>query len=547
MTEATEIIKAKMSRSRRHTRVHQSRVTTKHKITTTTQLQIINTVLPQLSGNLDFVSYSSEWQTAVDEEHNFMNGIRTAVQQYRQQSAAHYSTQIEVHQAIHDKNPNAKTEVTSDFKIVVGFHNFGTCTPLLRICRPKSRRRSGKNGRVVTSEIEIFDNESFISIQRFLNRHFPALEVAVGEDCLFRWWSANGKTFNWTGLPTELKENIVRCCMHNDHPRVSTSRLRRRLRNGMGMHRIPSGPQEVTDQIGMWFSLLHVSHQVRALTLRLCFTGSSDLEQDKGLCIDVSGYEFDDCMRRLGRCPQMIEADSLATSDVTRHLARLYNKFPKIYPDLARYATMRHGIRKVHLQLDFLDSMHFFKVTAGEFYRFWQPFPKDYHIIGRLPHLNELIIKLPDPRGRLEDTYRQLPGMWYKDFECPRFIHRLIYERAAEALAPIENVKMYGFMDETEELRFRKLHEDAKKALLLTHDELAELYMDIEGGISLDEPVASGSYMKAEQDEAEESSDDWQYAQTIGDGGTPFWPPKCRCKVLCRKALFGVQDDLSVP
>jgi hypothetical protein len=507
-------------------------LTMRHSIACTHLVQPLHRTIPGIE------HLSSDWQVPMDKEHHFINNIREAILRYRLQSASHFDLPIQISQRSHEKNPSIVAPITPSFKIVVGFYNFGHEEPFLRICRPSSKRPSRKSKRVLTHDIEVFDDESFISLSTFLGIHFPTLNVPVGEGTMYRWWRENGKTFNWTGLPTELKERIILSCMHNTPVHRICSR--RKKHSGRKQHT----PFEITNQLGDWLSLLHVSHQVRALTLRLCFVGSGDLAYGKGLCINATThFELKNCIRRLSKHYQMLLPNSVPVDEATHALAKTYKNYPKLYPHLNQYATMRHGIRKIHMHMDFLPSMHFFKVTAGGFHHFWQDYHTNYHVLEQLPHLNELIIRLSNPQIRMENQISDAdPPIWYEDFECPRFLHRLIYEKAAEVLARYENVTVYGFIDDVEMLRFGALRKAAVKALQFTSAELEELYAEDGGGIQLEESEVPGSYGEKDKEISplKYVEDGLEDVQPLDEEEVPssFWPPKCRCDVLCRKLVF---------
>ncbi|EMD65697.1 hypothetical protein COCSADRAFT_114785 [Bipolaris sorokiniana ND90Pr] len=463
--------------------------------------------------NVNFMS--NDWQVSPSESHSFLQDVRTAVLKYRTTSATRFSVPIEVAQS-QSQQLERLEKLHCNFALWVGFYNFSN-RPIFAACRFQSRKRKG--GRRFTDEIEVYTKKigRHIPLERFLEKMFPTFsDIPVGDEVMFQWWKMNGKTFNWSGLPTELHERIIYFCMHQSQPRAL---YRRAIK----------GAPEVTSQFGEWSAMLGVSHQVRAICLRMCFVGSSDLQYGKGLCIDVKGHRaFKDCMRRLGKCFQMLEPGHLASTDETWLLAEMYNHYPRIYPHLSRYATLRHAIRKINLQLSFLDSMHFFKVTTGSFAQYFQRFRLDYNIFGQLPCLNEILIQLPDARGYLADGPRQQgPQMFYGEpFSCPRILHRLIYERAAEVLATYENVNMFGFMDEAEKKSFHKLRSEAREKMKFTAEELEELYKEDGGGVELEKRLIPGV-----QEEVVEEPE-WPMIQDA------FWPPKCRCEVRCRKVLY---------
>jgi hypothetical protein len=461
-----------------------------------------------------------EWKAPLSVQHPFVDQIREAVSKYCLQSAAHFSTPIEVYQAVHVNNPDRFVEVDRSFVLWVGFYNFGE-GPHIAGCRPKAQKRGRRKLKELEEEVEVFVQNKFVPLRRFLKILFPTYEGLVGNEVIFQWWNANGQTFHWMQLPTELKERVVQFCMYRSPPPPFLKKSK-----NSGCRKVADAP-EVTGQFGKWRSLLSVSHQVRALSLHLCFMGSSSLKSSNGLCIVAKDfYSFKSCIRRLGRHRQMIEPNGVPVDDKTRELAKTYKSFPKIYPHLDQYATFCHGIRQLYLQFSFMDSLQFFKVTAGSFSQYWKSYHLDYEVFERLPYLNELTIKLPDVKCFLEDNSKQPVRLFYGEpFNCPRILHRLIYERTAEVLAPFRDFKMHGFIDNEEEMRFFELLEHATRDLKMTTEELEELYREDMGGIALEQSVEPS--VEKRDREIEERA-------IIQDD---FWPPKCRCEVLCRKVV----------
>ncbi|EOA81655.1 uncharacterized protein SETTUDRAFT_64978, partial [Exserohilum turcica Et28A] len=334
----------------------------------------------------------------------------------------------------------------------------------------------------------------------------------------------SSKTFNWQALPTELKEHILTFCLHQSPP--------------PGLSRRTKGAPEVTGQLGDWDSLLSVSRQVRTLCLRLCLSGSSSLVYKHGLCIDVDTHrDFKDCIRRLGKYFQLLEPNSLPHDATTQLLAKTYRDFPLAHAHLARYATLRHGIRKLHLEFSFLDCMHFFRVTVAHFPRFYPHFRLDYRVLDSLSGLVAVAVRLPDPTGYLVDRVPQCgPRLFYGDpYTCPRILHRVIYEAAAEAMAPCGFFALYGFMDYDEKARFEALRASASAKVKFTTDQLGELYAEDQpggGGVQLGEWIQPG--VDAAAAAAAARSDVDEELDFVRD---TFWPPKCRCKVRCSKVL----------
>ena len=467
---------------------------------------------------LNFNYSSDHWRVPPSSEHPFMTNIREAVMKYRIRSASYFNIPIKSSQAIHAQNPSPNTSLHAEFTLYVGFYNFGS-PPIFAACRPRTLP-NGKNGLdLYPNHIEVLLQDSFVPLRRFLNTTFPRYKMSVGDTVMYEWWTANGKTFAWTRLPTELKERIVQFCMHRSAlPLISKRNMQK-----------PRGAREVMAHFGQWAALLRVSHQVRAICLRLCFMGSSDLAFGKGLCISFDSINaLKQCMRRLGKYSQLQEPrnGSITTDDKTAALARTYSRYPKIYPHLQRYATLSHGIRKLSLRLSFIEALHFFKVTAAGFAQYWRlAHYLDYNIFERLPRLNELRVYLPDASQELEDKVRQYGPRIFHDEPCPRILHRLIYERAAEVLAEYPFVTLHDFMDEVEELRYNTLRNEAIDSLKFNEKELEELYMEEGGGVELEDSVDPG-IGKGDVEEVQ---------QPIIHND--FWPPECKCEVPCRQVF----------
>src|SRR5207249_4042845 len=103
--------------------------------------------------------------------------------------------------------------------------------------------------------------------------------------------------------------------------------------------------------------------------------------------------------------------------------------------------TYAHGIRKVCLRFDFFSFFHFFKVTVGGFDRMRQPLYVTCDILDRMPHLNALVIILPNGTTEmLQDQPRQYPKLFHRYSPCPRMLLRFIYERIAEELVPYRDL-----------------------------------------------------------------------------------------------------------
>ena len=161
-----------------------------------------------MSFNVSINFTHSDWQADPNQSHPFLQDIRTAVLKYRIQSPTHFSIPIEVAQVL-SQNAERTTKPHNNFILCVGFYNFGK-TPVFVKCRPKNRRQ--RNGfRIITDRIEVQTGESskWVPLERVLRKEFPAFSnIPVGDQVMFQWWQANGKVFNWPGLPNELKEHL---------------------------------------------------------------------------------------------------------------------------------------------------------------------------------------------------------------------------------------------------------------------------------------------------------------------------------------------------
>ncbi|KAJ4384324.1 hypothetical protein N0V86_001171 [Didymella sp. IMI 355093] len=342
----------------------------------------------------------------------------------------------------------------------------------------------------------------------------------------------NGKSFNWSALPTELKERVVEHCMRKPRTHgVYSERLARfKWRYKNDHHIREPGPFEIVEQLGDWFQLLYVSHQTRAITLRLCITGGSTLTHSEGLCITASSYNgLSSRLSRLGDYYQMTSPNSVPTSAAEEILSKTYERFPHIYPDLSRFATLRHGIQKISFSMDWLSFMHFFKVATGGFDQYHKLKALTYEVFERLPCLNEVVVRLPlRPYGGWRDKPGQCgPLLWHDDSPCPRIMHRVIYERIAEVLAPY-NVTVRNFIDYAEMRQYEAARTEAVKALKFTKVELEELYADDGGGIDLlDGEKERSTELEMIRCKVQEQEADTKYVQA------DFFPPLCHCDEPC--------------
>lgn len=472
-------------------------------------------------------------QFAVDTivEHPYMQNIRKAVLKYRLQSAVHFDVVVRVEQALQIVPICTDWATDPTFKLKVSFadHN----GPETYTCRSKFRTDHNKNVLVPRNQIMVVGSGRPMSLNSFLCMKFPAHEEEkVPIDSMQGWWSQNGKHFNWAGLPTELKELVVQNCVHQ---LMSRSQFNEKYRRHQSRWKSRAGTQrefgtfEIVDKLGDWASLLGVSHQVRAIALRLCFMGSSEMVYSKGFSIFTkSSKKLKNTLARLGRYYQMSAANGIPIDDETQALANCYKYYPRIYKHLDQYAAFSHGIRRISMTMDFLELMHFFKATVGGFERYIRPGSLSYEIFERLPNLAEIVIGLPGkPRGGWDNTFCRGPYLFHEESPCPRVLHRLIYERIVDTLTLYPRIMVQGFIDDDEQARFESLREAAMKDPKWTAEEYDELYAECGGGIPLDEAVIAGSWIEIAEDE------DMPSMEVEEEKVNDYFPPECYCEEKC--------------
>jgi hypothetical protein len=470
--------------------------------------------------------YLEEWQ-----EHPLMAIIRDVITTYRLQSAAHFDVLLEVKQALSLE----EDQVTPSTKLKVSFVSFDKTYHL--VCRPVFHAHPLNEIRIFAIKVQVDNEGHFMLLTDFLAAKYPCYPDSVHDHHMQQWWAANGKVFDWAGLPTELKEVIIQACVDQPLPSDDISRARERFNGRRGKPRRreqKSGIQEVVEKLTKWSALLGVSHQIRAITLRICFLGS---DERPGFGITASSLSaLYGTLKNLGRHYQMTESNALPTDHETRALADAYKHYPRIFSHLNQYATFRHGLRRLCLDMDFVNYMHFFKVTIGGFGRYTHPQAISYEILEQLPHLHDIIIRLSrQPRRGWKDRPDQRsPRLFFEDFPCPRLLHRVIYERIAETLAIYPCVEVYGFVDVDEKVRFHELRASALDHPAWTEAEYQELYAECGGGIQLEESVQLGdwSWWSAEEQKTD--------AVKV-DTGNGFFPPKCRCVKQCSR-LFTAKE-----
>lgn len=468
-------------------------------------------------------------------EHLIIGVIRKEILQYRRRSPALYELNINVNQLAKCKFAGQPTKMQKQMKIDILVADFGARS-FPRQCRVYNPTDKIRSVHWITGQhLQIYDSKQWMPIPEFLEKRFPAFDMAVFPSTMFNWWNDNGKTFAWEKLPTELAENIIKCCMHQSNVAfLPSKRCHFYISRRCVSRKPPIGPCEVFDQLSEWSGLLHVSSQVRNLALRLCLDGAHDLAFKQGLCIaSPSIGRLSNSLRRLGKCYQMREPNGVPVDQMTQDQAHLYKWSPQIYPELNRYATFAHGIRSIHLNLDFYGGLHFFGVSIGGWH-LYRPkhYPIDYNIFRQLPNLKELSMTLPSTAiGLIDRSDQSGPCMFYGEgLDCPRTLHRRIYERAAEVLAFLDNVHFDGFMEDSEQSQHEMLRDRYIALRKFTPEDLEELYADDEGGVKLEESVYPIVTWNSPPVYAE-TDPSFYIEQAL------HWPPKCRCPTRCLKFL----------
>ncbi|KAF9735119.1 hypothetical protein PMIN06_001464 [Paraphaeosphaeria minitans] len=465
--------------------------------------------------------------------------VKETVSRYCMQSAAHSALHIDVQLAASGHQPNNDAATP---QLNVTLQNYSQ--KFIWLCK-----RCFRKGRA-TRKVMVCTDKYPVPLQRLLAEHFPVSGAMTSGDTLRQFWNANGKSFNWTGLPTELKEHIIQFCIvtapkhpDNFHDTTSVDRL----------STIDKRSCELIDRLSRWKSLLRVSIQVRALALRLCFNGS--LIFDKGLC--MTSYSLPNLSGRISQLEhfsQIAEPNStpLHPDGSRRLLAVVYRDAPKIYPELKRYGDFSQGVRKVDISFDFISFYRFFQVTAGEFGKdCLQRCTLSCNVFEKMPQLNEIIVRLPANRKKtwVNKTHQMERPLFDITSPCPRMIFRILYERIAEALAAYDNVSVKNFLDEHEEERFWGLRQTKMKALQdtpapepfkLTVEELQEISTPDGGGIHL----TPSEIMQVRQEryerlalQLEKKDMERQLGSLVQDETAveEFYPIRCQCFVPCQE------------
>ncbi|KAH6620369.1 hypothetical protein C7974DRAFT_458480 [Boeremia exigua] len=473
-----------------------------------------------------------------------MTCIREEVNEYQHQSPVHFELAIEVQQ-VQSASPNKAKKVdarhlTVQIQVMIEGNTVYQGRRALPLDCSVTWRTYPMVGKPWCSGVTA-PNGGTMDLEKFLNSTFPPFDPPLGQESLWHWWLINGKTFEWSILPTELKTRIIAFCIQQPptYGIYREKRVRFDQNHRIGRKSPMPGPYEIVNQLRDWYSLLYVSHQVRAITLQLCITGGSAVGT-KGLCIPVYTIkELSDSLRRLRKYYQMVDNNGTPTTPGEEALSKCYDQFPRLYPQLRQYATFRHGIQKIALAMDFLSFMRFFEVEVGGFVQYHNARGTTYHIFEGLPCLNEIAVRLPARplKGWRNNPYTGGPQLFHHDRPCPRVLHRVIYERIAEVLASYNNVKVGYFIDGSEENHFLSRRAEAVKAIKITRIELDELYAEDNGGVELPEGMELGMQL---QENVKKGHVESGYSGELQDD---FFPPLCHCDKPCANSPTLLRRD----
>ncbi|KAF2271647.1 uncharacterized protein EI97DRAFT_387424 [Westerdykella ornata] len=275
-------------------------------------------------------------------------------------------------------------------------------------------------------------------------------------------------------------------------------------------------------------SLLEVSQEIRTIVLEVVF--------ENLIVYSSSIGQLARSLRRLSRYYQLSKDAGVPTTERSAVLAQIYRRFPLYFPELDRFAMMSHGLRHLHIQFDWLESLHFFKVSAGTLplYRGRDLATVEY--FERLPNLRRVDIVLPSGWWKDRCSHTQPgPRLFHEDDPCPRALHRFIYESIAEELVSVRELHVTGFVDETEEEMFWKARQSAKERLKITRLEAREMYMDLEGGVPVHTHVEMllRNVQSVRSHKPRGRKEYYRYAGVEDE----VFPPRCQCEVPCKEAF----------
>ncbi|KAJ4357525.1 uncharacterized protein N0V89_002101 [Didymosphaeria variabile] len=462
--------------------------------------------------------------SSIEEFVSLFDLVKETVSKYRMQSPAHFTLHIDVQ--LSDTGHKPKRDGFRS-QLSITFQNYS------RIFHWLCRRHFHKG--LPTRKIVVC-NRKRLPLKKLLAEHFPISEASTSEETLRDFWNTNGKSFDWVGLPTELKEHIIQFCI------VTAPRFPDKFHDITSLK--SCGPTrmlrscELVDRLGRWKPLLRVSTQMF----------------DKGLC--MTSYSLADFSTRLSKLEsysQISEPNSVPVNpkDPGHLLMEVYRDAPKLYPELKRYGDFSKGIRKIDISFDFVTFYRFFKVRAGGFDKEGRPCCYTYDVFEKMPHLNEIVVRLPKNRKKdwINKPHQIERPLFHAVFPCPRTVFRILYERIAEVLAAYENVSVKNFLEKGEEERFGGLRKAAVKALQdaksprplqLTIEELQEIGMHDGGGLHLTKEEIQqvrqeqyeGALLNKKSKEIKQLLDGLSEEAPATD---EFYPIRCECAVSCRE------------
>lgn len=133
---------------------------------------------------------------------------------------------------------------------------------------------------------------------------------------------------------------------------------------------------------------------------------------------------------------------------------------------------------RLFLQFDWLQSLHFFKVSVGTLQSYRRNKLITCDIFQKLPHLHALHLDLPR-KWWINKPMQPGPPLFHEVEPCPRTLQRLIYERAAEISAAYKNVHLTGFLQGGAPVHELSRERSARAEISPT--EIEELYTDSDG------------------------------------------------------------------
>lgn len=239
----------------------------------------------------------SGYKSMTEADNPLVVAIRASVVEYRRQSPLHFALNIDV-QA---EDQSLISDVYQGAQCRIALETY--TTKIIRTGRFLIRKQS------VTNKVQIREKGKWISVTNSLSKHFPACDADANMETLRAFWDSTECTFEWTGLPNELKEHVFQFCIFQDG-RYNLTNLVTAKKYRCNDRR----PHEILRVLGEWSGLLGASQQVRALVLRLLLKGNIHVRS--GLILRADGYpEFRNAISRLRKSYQMIHSNGVPVDD----------------------------------------------------------------------------------------------------------------------------------------------------------------------------------------------------------------------------------------